>query len=410
MRRRSSQARAHDWLDLAALLDPLDHFATPPPRDAAEWRHLYGFATAHLVAPTLYAVLAARKRLDWLPEEICAALAVLHALNAEHNQRLRDLLHETTARLNGVGVRPIALKGAIALLPEADPVTAARVLGDLDLWVGEADLPAAIQALRAGGYRLPDNLHPQAWSQPPSHHAPPLLHPSGSGYVELHQRVFDARVPAGVLGAKPLTTAARWLEWRGVRLGEPALRHRLIHNALHHLVTDQGFASDRRSLRQLFEFARLLTRPEAATLDWAGLLGDLDGAGMGEALRLNLLASLHLFGQPLPLGVRLTPAALAAEGRFWWRLDQPVLNRGLEWRWFLRVQARRLANLPRQLARPAWYPMKFHELKWAWLTHQAGRQLQADLSPCPERYPRGLLGILGFLHQFGDRPPTPPSG
>ena len=370
MTRRSSRARARDWLDLAALLDPLDHFPTPPARDAGEWRHLYGFATAHLVAPTLYAVLAARGRLDWLPAEVRVALAVLHQLNAEHNARLRALLHETTARLNAVDVRPIALKGAIALLSEADPLAdplaGARMLGDLDLWVGDADLPAAIQALRAGGFRLPDNLHPNVWLLPPAHHAPPLLHPSGSGYVELHRHVLSARVPAGVLTGAQLTGAAHWLAWRGVQLGVPDLASRLIHNALHQQISDQAFVSDRRSLRQLFEFARWCAQPEAASLDWAGLLRNLDAAGMGEALRLNLLATQHLFGQPLPAGVRPTPAALAAEGRFWWRLDHPALDRWLGWQRHWHLQARRLANLPRRLVTPAWYPMKWQQLKRAW--------------------------------------------
>lgn len=376
MKRRSSRVRARDRLDLAALLDPLDRCTAPPARDAGEWRQLYGFATAHLVAPTLYAVMAARQRLDWLPEEVREALAVLHQLNAEHNERLRALLLETTARLNAVGMRPIALKGAIALLSEADPLAdplaAARMLGDLDLWVGEADLPAAIQALRAGGYRLPDNLHPNIWSLPPSHHAPPLLHPSGSGYVELHRHALSARVPAGALTAEHLTGTARWLEWRGVRLGVPDLARRLIHNALHHQISDQALASDRRSLRQLFEFARWCAQPEAATLDWDGLLRDLDAVGMGEALRVQLLASQHLFGQPLPAGVRLTPAALAVEGRFWWRLDHPALDRGLDWQRYWRLQARRLPNLPRRLVTLAWYPMKWQQIKRAWLG--GGRQ------------------------------------
>lgn len=371
MTQPASASRAQDWLDLAALLDPLDRDAAPPVRDPDGWRRLYGFATAHLVAPSVYAALAARGRLDWLPEEIREALAVLHQLNAEHNERLRALLRETTERLNAVGVRPIALKGAIALLPGADPLAEARVLGDLDLWVGEADLPTAIAALRDGGYRLPDNLHPGIWSLWPrldSHHAPPLLHPSGSGYVELHRRVLSVRVPDGALAADRLLAAARWLDWQGVRLGVPALEHRLIHNALHHQVSDQAFASDRRSLRQLFEFVRLWALSEARTLDWPALLRDLDAVGMGEAMRLQLLAIRSLFGASLPAGVRPTPAALAAEGRFWWRLAHPTLDRWLARHWYWRSQARRLRNLPRRLVTPGWYPMKFRQLRRDWFS------------------------------------------
>ncbi|MBK1646359.1 hypothetical protein CKO25_17250 [Thiocapsa imhoffii] len=371
MKNQHVRARAIDWLDLSAWLDPCDLDMPPPERDAEDWRRLYGVATAHLVAPSLYATLAARDRLDGLPEEIREALALLHQLNAAHNNRLRALLHETTERLNAVGIQPIALKGAIALLSDPDSLDAARMLGDLDLWVGATDLPAAADALRAGGYHLPVNIHPSAWSWTDKHHAPPLMHPSGSGYVELHRRVFNARVPSEVITTERLLCAAQGLEWRGVRLRIPSLEHRLIHNALHHQVSDQAFASDRRSLRQLFEFARLRALPEAASLDWARLLRDLDHVGMGEAMRLNLLATRTLFGQALPPGVRATPKALAAEGRFWWRLEHPALDRWLARHWHWHVQAERLRRLPRRLVTPAWYSLKYHQLKRGWFTKSA---------------------------------------
>ena len=236
-------------------------------------------------------------------------------------------------------------------------------------------MATAIAALRAGGYRLPDNLHPgmwSSWSKTASHHAPPLLHPSGSGYVELHRRVFNARVPDGALAAERLLAAAHWLDWQEARLGVPALEHRLIHNALHHQVSDQAFASDRRSLRQLFEFARLCALPKAATLDWPALLRDLDAVGMGEAMRIQLLAMQSLFGASLPAGVRPTPAALAAEGRFWWQLAHPTLDRWLARHWYWRSQARRLRNLPRRLVTPSWYPMKFCQLRQAWRARSDG--------------------------------------
>ncbi len=117
----------------------------------------------------------------------------------------------------------------------------------------------------------------------------------------------------------------------------------------------------------MFEFARRCAQPEAASLDWAGLLRDLDAVGMGEALRVQILATQHLFRQPLPAGVLPTPAALAAERRFWWRLDHPALDRWLDWQRHWWLQARRLPNLPRRLVTPAWYPMKWQQIKRAWL-------------------------------------------
>ncbi|MFB1486377.1 MAG: hypothetical protein AADX96_18870 [Thiocapsa sp. C3-sup] len=90
------------------------------------------------------------------------------------------------------------------------------------------------------------------------------------------------------------------MAWEDLRLRIPALEHRLLHNALHHQVQDQGFDSGRRSLRQLHEFARLRALPAAAAIDWPRLLAELDRLGPGNAVRGWLLAAERLFGQPLP--------------------------------------------------------------------------------------------------------------
>ena len=58
------------WRDLAALLDPAGVFSdrvTPPDRD---WLALFRLAAAHLVAPSLYATLAARGQLYLPPPDI----------------------------------------------------------------------------------------------------------------------------------------------------------------------------------------------------------------------------------------------------------------------------------------------------------------------------------------------------
>ncbi|NCC34334.1 MAG: hypothetical protein EOM24_20325, partial [Chloroflexia bacterium] len=255
--RRAPDARARDWLDLASLLDPVGIFDSAPSRSPHEWRHLYRFATEHLVGPSLYAILAARGRLHWLPDEIRDALEVLHALNAERNQRLSDLLLETTALLNAAGIEPIVLKGAMALLPGQYAQAEARVLGDLDLGVGVVYLPRSVDTLKAAGFDLPANIHSWHWSRIDWHQAPALMHPSRSGCVELHRWLLGRRVPAQALSLDLMAQAATTLDWHGVRLRVPSVPHRLVHNSLHHQVQDEAFDSDHRALRQMYEFAQL---------------------------------------------------------------------------------------------------------------------------------------------------------
>lgn len=355
---------AECWLDLAALLDPANGLAPPLDRPEADWRALYQFSTAHLVTPTLYAVLAARGTWAALPEPLRDALELLHQLNAERNARLRQILRDTAQALNAAGFVPLALKGAIALLPGGYPHAEARMLGDLDLALPPAAIPPAIAALRAAGYTPPPDLPAYAWvDQRHHHHAPPLLHPAGAGYVELHRALLSPRVPPGALPLEQVTAAAREVVWEGVHLQVPSLAHRLLHNSLHHQVQDGAWADDRRSLRSLLEFAQWRGLPAARELDWPALLAGLDAVGVGDAVRVDLLATQHLFGQPLPAGVRPTPVALAIEGRFWWRQAHPLLSWGLDRRLRLVQFTRRLPNLPRRLLTPGWLPAKLKALR-----------------------------------------------
>ena len=357
------------WLDLAALLDPAgvlsDHVDTSPDRD---WLALFRLATAHLVAPSLYATLAARTQLDRIPPDVCEALAALYQLNHQRNRRLRAVLRDTVQLLNQAGIEPLLLKGAIALLPDQYPHAFARMLGDLDLGVAGTEAHRAAEVLRAAGFYCAPNINPANWSSD-HHHLVPLFHPSGDGYVEIHQELFVTHVPKVALSLPMMQASTQTLDWDGLRLRIPSLEHRLLHNALHHQLQDQAFFFGRLSLRQLLEFAQLRALPGATDLDWPGLFQRLDAAQANDAVCGYLLAAQRLFGQPLPEGVALTCAALRAEGRFWLRLRHPRLGRGLEW---LARLPRRLPNLPKRLMTPAWYPAKYRALGEQWFPKHPG--------------------------------------
>ncbi|HRZ52103.1 MAG TPA: nucleotidyltransferase family protein [Candidatus Contendobacter sp.] len=357
------------WLDLAALLDPAGVFSdrvTPPDRD---WLALFRLATAHLVAPSLYATLAARGQLHLPPPDIREALAALHTLNNQRNRRLRAVLRDTVKLLNQAGIEPLLLKGAIALLPGQYPHAFARMLGDLDLAVAEPETHRAAEVLRAAGFYPAPNIDPALWSLTDHHHLLPLFHPSGDGYIEIHQKLLADRVPKAALCLTMVQARARLMDWDGLRVRIPALEHRLLHNALHHQLQDGAFFFGLLSLRQLLEFAQLRALPDAVNLDWPRLFQHLDAVGAGDALRGYLLAAQRLFDQPLPDGVSLTRTALRAEGRCWFRLRHPRLGRGLEW---LARLPRRLPNLPKRLLTPAWYPAKYRYLRQQWFPKRRG--------------------------------------
>ena len=337
-----------------------------PDLDPADWLPLYRFACNHLVAPQWTAALERRGWPAGIPDEARDALQALRMLNEARNRRLRDMLRETARLLNAVGIVPLPLKGAIALLPGQYPDAGDRIMGDLDIAVEPEQMQTAIDALHGAGYHLPPNLHPYLWRDTGHHHAPALAEPTGYGYVELHRAIYHQEPVSLALPLAAVLAEATRLDWEGVVLRVPSLRHRLIHNSLHYQFQDRAIFTDRRSLRSLLELARLRGMPEAATLDWPALLAALDGHGAGDALRLDLLATQTLFGMPLPAGVRPSPAALALEGRFWWRLEHPRIHRGLDaWQDALKL-GRRLRKLPHHAADPYWYPALLWRIRYLW--------------------------------------------
>uniref|UniRef100_UPI0025E52A0A nucleotidyltransferase family protein n=1 Tax=uncultured Lamprocystis sp. TaxID=543132 RepID=UPI0025E52A0A len=235
-----SSAPSRRWRALAALLAPAEIVAERPAVVPIEdWRALYGMATAHLVAPSLYAGRQAWDERASVPEDVREALACLYLLNDDRNRRLRRVLRETVAILNQADIVPVLLKGAIALLPDQYPLAFARVLGDLDLGVPADQVDRGEAALRAAGYFPAPHAEPVLWSAASAHHLLPLFHPSGDGYVEVHYDLFSRAPQQAALPLAVVLARAETLDWEGLRIRIPALADRLLHNALHHQVQDR---------------------------------------------------------------------------------------------------------------------------------------------------------------------------
>jgi hypothetical protein len=161
------------------------------------WEGVLALAHRGLVATTLYPALQRRGLLERAPVEVVEHLAALHALSAERNALLRRELARAARVFNALGVEPLLLKGALALVPGESPEIAARLMGDLDLL-----LPA--EAVADGQRALQDRLGYRP-AYPESrfaehHHACPLIHPDHGAKFELHRavmgRLLEAALPA----------------------------------------------------------------------------------------------------------------------------------------------------------------------------------------------------------------------
>jgi hypothetical protein len=225
-----------------------------------DWRRIIWLASGHLVTPSLSASLQRRGWLPLLPPAVADYLDAFRQLNRERNALFRQELEAIAAALNQRGLEPLLLKGANALLPDAYPGAEDRMLGDLDLYLPEAQHPEAMEALLELDYQ-PAHASRQWWlpSEHASiHHAVPMLHRTLPTKVELHRRLLLERHDDAMLAAnlepRPMTLA------NGGRVLVPDRLSQIRHNVLHARIADHQARERRLNLRQLLEFARLAQR------------------------------------------------------------------------------------------------------------------------------------------------------
>lgn len=345
------------WRNLAALVSPVGAGERrQTPNVGNDWLQIAQLATAQLIGPSLHATMKSRGLSSIVEPDVWKALEAVHTLNAMRNDHFHSILRDTVQVLNHVGIRPLLLKGAIALLPGQYQFAGARMLGDLDIGVQRHEVHAANTALCAAGF---DDTQLGLACYDNHHHLPPLLHPSRAAYIEIHKELLGVSVPASALSLQMLLDGAQSVYWEGVQVLVPTLEHRMLHNALHQQIQDRGYYTGHVRLRQLLEFAQLAASHEAALIDWPRLLAPLDATGLGDSVRLLFLLSHDLFGQPLPVGI-LPNSAAAAQSRVWFRIKHRRLS---DLRDSFASMPSRLPHLHKRLLTPGWYPAKYRHLR-----------------------------------------------
>lgn len=283
--------------------------STDLPTDNAEWQSLLRLSSAHLVTSLLRWALQQNSLLAGLPVEVLEFLEAFHALNLDDNRRYEDQLAHLIRTLNGIGIRPVLLKGAAALIGVLYPTPGERFIGDIDILIASHQLGEALAALRAAGY-IPgiggEFSDVEEYLQGGAHHYPAIKNPDWPVLVELH--VFPVhRFVDRLLGSEEITRDATLITWRGGECLLPSPTHFVTHNVIHAYLVDHALQSGI-SIRQLFEFV-FASRIYAGQIDWLAIQQRFDTCSEGTALRCYLALANDYFGfQPpteLPVGRRI---------------------------------------------------------------------------------------------------------
>jgi hypothetical protein len=260
---------------------------------AEEWGWIVGQALWHGLAPLLHvAVNPLALPVDpALPSGVTLRSLHRHAvfLALQRTAELQRLL----AALASVDVYPAVFKGA-ALAHTLYPTPACRPMGDIDLWVTHAEMPAAIAALETLGYHMNEkDKRPHALTRHTDGEV--QMHPGqpGQGLVELHWGVFPGEWLAHTTAVDRDAVRARLVQTRlepntiWLLAPEDALIQLAVHIGVNHQMS-------RNALRSLVDIALLAEQP----IDWAALYQRARQWRVATAVGFTFELVHRLFGVP----------------------------------------------------------------------------------------------------------------
>src|SRR5262249_24816325 len=117
-----------------------------------DWLAVAWLANRHFAAPALWTMFARPEFDGRIPEGVRTYLALLHARNAERNERIRHQCLEIGTTLTRAGLRAVLLKGVTWLFDGSTAAAGDRMMRDIDLLVAADHVDDAVRALTAAGY------------------------------------------------------------------------------------------------------------------------------------------------------------------------------------------------------------------------------------------------------------------
>jgi Uncharacterised nucleotidyltransferase len=274
------------------------------------WGRLLDLANVTRVSPALHWRLAERGLLAHIAAPAGEYLAGVAELAELRNDKHIGQLLTAGRVLNAVGIRPLPLKGAAALVTGLYPAVGARYMADVDLLVAPSRYGDALAALEADGYRVSPIARQGPAPRPGARHHPPLVRGLAGPPLELHRRVTDPPFDA-VLDPEEVISAASPLSWRGVDLLIPSPLHRMLHLVVHSWMEwTMARALPRHPLLLAsIEFGRLA--PHLSEADWSAIIERVGRIGRRGSFARYVVVMRRLGRHTLPAAVRPGAAARA---------------------------------------------------------------------------------------------------
>ena len=264
------------------------------------WQALVDFAVAHEVLPPLVFALNQRSLLPPVPAKlsqeaqaahVTSRLAAAYLQHLDRQADLREQLKTATGALNNQGIVPTLLKGAVHLTRTQSTWHEARGMRDLDILVRTSEAENAYLALASLGYQ------PSNDPGPIDRHLPELRLPRRAGAIEIHTEAlsFSARHS---LATEEVFNRAQIQRFDGVELKILPPEWHLLHNLLHHQLSDRGHARRMLAIKGLWEFSR--GGGEVSPAGWRSIIQHAAQREFLDVLSSWAIQATRLFGLKAP--------------------------------------------------------------------------------------------------------------
>ncbi len=223
-----------------------------------DWDYFVQVASQHLVLPTVYCRLKARKLLHVLPLELEAYLREITRMNRSRNKALLQELQSIHILFISNGINYMFLKGMALLKGQYYNDIGERMIGDIDLLVHPENIKTANKLLIENGYHPINNDDSKSYFT--HRHLPRLISDRYIGAVELHDKLLNGN---NTLGLNPHT----FLETKKFvdNVPIPSAQSLLQHNIMNFQINDNALVYGAFSLRSTYDTMLILEKEKSGT-------------------------------------------------------------------------------------------------------------------------------------------------
>jgi len=266
-------------------------------RGRIDWITVVDIANRHHVAPTLWLALKRKALTDSLPVDLQNYLAMLHDLNRQRNQLIREQAIEAASALKRQGLCPILMKGGISLFEDGVD-DGLCMMADIDMLVQENELAAGAAALYSLGYFL--------LRTPPSHaHAWTFHRPMSLVTIDLHRHVGPQRDLLTPMAARD---AAVSLPGEGGTLPGLSPTHRAQLLLMTFGIFERHFRNGHIPLKGLHDLAALYNR-HGDKIDWEAITKTAELHRFSASAQAFLHLAHCILAVPMPAFLHETTAS-----------------------------------------------------------------------------------------------------